>query len=360
MKRIPTAQLVPGMTLGQNVLNFNHQMIVSKGTVLTDKLITNLDAYGVLSVYIEEAPESTTDSATPVITQSPYSERIKNSPAFQQFKADYDHNIDSFQNTINNMVEKNLQLDVKQLLVDSLQTITNANGQLGIMDMLHNMREYDDSTFAHSMNVALICNVFAKWLKLNDEETELATACGLLHDMGKILVPKEIIAKSGKLSAAEYASIQKHPVRGYELLYAQNVDPHICNAALMHHERSDGSGYPCRLSGNQIDPYARMVAIADVYDAMTAARVYRGPLCPFRVIELFESEGYQRYDVQYLLVFLENVVNTYVQNTCRLSDGREGEIIYINREKFSRPMVKCGTEYINLLEHPELSIVELL
>ena len=128
----------------------------------------------------------------------------------------------------------------------------------------------------------------------------------------------------------------------------------------MHHERYDGTGYPNHLVGKEIDDMAAIVAIADVYDAMTAARVYRGPVCPFRVIELYESEGFQKYDVEYLMTFLENVVNTYIRNRCRLSDGREGDIIYINRYKLSRPIVQCGTEYVNLSEYPDLTIEVLL
>lgn len=189
---------------------------------------------------------------------------------------------------------------------------------------------------------------------------ELATACGLFHDIGKMLIPYSIIAKPGRLSEEEFATVKKHPALGYELLQSQDVDVHVKNAALMHHERSDGSGYPAKLKGNQIDPYARMVAIADVYDAMTAARCYRGPLCPFCVIEMFETEGFQKYDVSILLPFLENVVNSCLQNRCLLNDGRKVTIIYINKEKLSRPVVQYGEEYINLADQPDLKIEKLL
>ena len=131
----------------------------------------------------------------------------------------------------------------------------------------------------------------------------MATACGLFHDIGKLMIPHAIITKPGKLDSHEYAMIQKHPIIGYQLLQAQNVDDHVRNAALMHHERWDGSGYPMKLSGLDIDPYARLVAIADVYDAMTASRVYRGPLCPFRVIEIFEQECFDKYDVEFFSFF---------------------------------------------------------
>lgn len=359
MKRLSTLQLIPGMVVAENVLNFHQQLVVAKDTVLTDKLITKLDLYGILSIYVDDAiPDSNPVPNVPVHLS--YSERIRESQEFQQFRQEYILSVDSFRNAMNEVVEKNIQLDADTLLQNALGMIMNRHGQVGILDMLLNMRDYDDSTYAHCMNVALICNILATWLDFPPEEIELATACGLFHDIGKLLVPHDIITKPGKLSADEYAEIQKHPVAGYQLLMDQPMNDHVRFAALMHHERNDGTGYPMHLAGNQIDKYARIVAIADVYEAMTAARVYRGPLCPFRVIEIFETEGFQKYDVKYLLTFMENVVNTYLQNQCLLSDGREGQIIYINKEKLSRPTVQCGSEYVNLAEYPDLSIVEIL
>lgn len=359
MKRLYTLQLVPGMTIAENVLSFNQQLIIPKKTVLTDKLITKLELYGILTVYVEDTVP-TAENITFAPKEPSYSERIKSSADFQQFKKSYEFNLDAFRDVINNMVDKNIKLDVDTLLNHSIDMILNERGQIGILDMLHNMHDYDDSTFSHSMNVALICNVFASWLKFSEEDITLATACGLFHDVGKLMISHDILSKPDKLTSEEFAQIQKHSVSGYQMLLTQDVDNHIRYAALMHHERCDGSGYPMHLVGSQIDKFARIVAIADVYDAMTASRVYRGPLCPFRVIEIFEADGFQKYDVEYLLVFLENVVNTYIQNRCKLSDGREGDIIYINKDKLSRPIVQCGTEYVNLMERPELNIAELL
>lgn len=359
MKRLSTLQLIPGMTVAENVLNFHQQLVIAKDTVLTDKLIAKLDLYGILSIYVDDSIPNV--NLVPTAPKHPsYSERIRNSHEFQQFQEEYILGVDNFRDVMNQVVEKNIQIDADTLLHNALSMIMNRQGQVGVLDMLLNMRDYDDSTYTHCMNVALICNILATWLDFQPDEIELATACGLFHDIGKLLVPHDIIAKPGKLSADEYLQIQKHPVSGYQLLMNQPMNNHVRFSALMHHERNDGTGYPMHLVGNQIDKFARIVAIADVYEAMTAARVYRGPMCPFRVIEIFEAEGFQKYDVKYLLIFLENVVNTYIQNRCLLSDGREGDIIYINKEKLSRPIVQCGTEYINLAEYPDLSIVELL
>lgn len=336
-----------------------HQLILPKETILTDAQIIKLELYNVLSVYVKDEyvqpPISSQDQ-----TDSSYFQRIKSSREFQEFKKLYEEEVDSFKNAINKVVVKNIQLDVKELLSHTLLMVADDRAHISIFDMLHNMREYDDSTYAHCLNVGLICHVFAHWLHLSEEETEMATACGLLHDVGKLLVPRDIIVKPGKLTEPEYDQIKKHPTEGFRLLQAHHIDKHICNAALMHHERCDGSGYPLGLKANQLEPYAKMVAIVDVYDAMTAARVYRAPICPFKVIEIFEQEGLQRYDVSFVLCFLENIVNTYIQNRCRLSDGREGNIIFINKQKLCRPVVQCGKDYIDLSKEPSLYIDCLL
>jgi putative nucleotidyltransferase with HDIG domain len=222
------------------------------------------------------------------------------------------------------------------------------------------MRDYDDLTYAHCMNVALICHVFAGWMHFSPEDVEIATLSGMFHDIGKLAIPDHIIKKPDKLTDEEYSIIKQHTIEGYQILQNQDIDEHVKNAALMHHERCDGSGYPFGLTGNKIDKFAKLVSIADVYDAMTAARVYRGPLCPFSVIEIFEKEGLQRYESEYILCFLENVVMTYINNRVRLSNGLVGDIVFINRQQFSRPMVKCGDEFFDLSKDKSLSIVEIV
>ena len=251
-------------------------------------------------------------------------------------------------------------VNTNELLDKTLSLLETSEGSVNVFDMLHNMRHYDDLTYAHSINVALISNVFAKWLHFTDEEVKLATLCGLLHDIGKIMIPDVIIQKPGKLSDEEFATIKKHTLEGYQILRNQNVHDSIKNAALMHHERCDGTGYPLSIEGNKIDKYAKIIAIADVYDAMTSARVYRGALCPFKVITLFEQEGIQKYDAKYVLTFLECVVNTYLQNRVLLSNGVEGDIVYINKNMLSKPVVKSGTEYIDLSTKPDLQIQDFV
>ena len=116
----------------------------------------------------------------------------------------------------------------------------------------------------------------------------------------------------------------------------------------MHHERYDGTGYPHGLKSNQISIFARMVAIADVYEAMTADRVYREGICPFAVIEKLEQEGFEKYDTHFMSVFLENIMNSHISDTVLLSDGRIGEVVLINKNCLSKPLVKCNDEFVDL------------
>lgn len=173
-------------------------------------------------------------------------------------------------------------------------------------------------------------------------------------------IPNRIIAKPDKLTKEEFRMIKIHTIRGYNILKNKKLDPRIKHAALMHHERCDGSGYPYGFYAEQIDSFAKLVAIADVYDAMTCARVYRGPLCPFEVITLFETEGYTKYDPKYIMTFLEGIAQTYIHNTVKLNDGAVGEIVLINKMELSRPIIKVGDEFIDLNKRRDLQIVSLV
>lgn len=357
MKRLNISELFPGMITAEDVYTYNNQLILQRGTVLTDKTITKLEFYSIFSVRVEDNIPA---RPRPQIDE-PYSVRVKSSPEFRSFKNNYDAELQGLHNTMNDLAAKNVEVDVDLLLSRSLSLLESVkSSNFSVLDMLHNMRQYDDLTYAHSMNVALICNVFAGWLNMSTQDIELATLCGLLHDIGKLKIPDSIIKKPAKLTDAEYEIIKTHPIEGYKLLNRLDLNDHIKNAALMHHERCDGSGYPLNMTDAAIDPFAKMVAIADVYDAMTSARIYRGPQCPFTAIELFEQEGLSKYDPRFIMVFLQHIVNTYLQNRVRLNDGREGTIVYINSRYLSRPLVKCNDDVVDLTANTRLYIEAII
>lgn len=361
MKRVLTKKLLPGMKLANDVFTADSNIrLLDKGTILNDKDIARLAFYSVIDVLIENEPAESAAPISPVTTGLTYSERLKQSEDFKVFKQDFENCATSYEHTIQDILKGNKDLDIEGLMSPIYSLLGQGRTTTSIFDMLHNLRLYDDATYTHSINVALITNILAQWLKWDQSEIETATQAGLFHDIGKLLVPDAIITKPGPLTDEEYTIIKTHPQKGYDALKDLSVSSHVKNAALMHHERNDGTGYPLRLRGPQIDKFAKAVAIADVYDAMTSARYYRGPLCPFIAISMFEDEGFQRYEAEMILAFLHNIVNTYLRNTVRLNTGEIGEIIFINSNALSRPTIKVGNDYIDLSRCPGVYIQEII
>lgn len=358
MKRVRTSDLVPGMITAEDIFNYERQLILPRGSVLTDNAINKLAFYSILQIRIDDSVPNS--AAVPVIAEHSYVEKFKDSPSFIQFKKNFEADADNFKDAINDLIEKNEPLVLDKLMSNTLQTLEPSQTNPNVFEMLHCMREYDDATYIHCMNVSLICNMLARWLHFDEEVTRDVTMSGLLHDVGKTKIPDSIIKKPDKLTQQEYDIVKKHPKEGYDILKSSVSSENILNAVLMHHERCDGSGYPFGLTNNQIDSYAKIVAIADVYDALTSARVYRGPLCPFKAIALFEKEGLQKYDVHYILTFLENVVNTYYTNTVLLNNGITGKIIFINKSNLAAPTIQTDDGFLDLSKHPELYIEDII
>lgn len=289
-----------------------------------------------------------------------YMDRLKVSEEFTRFRQTFNEEVQDFKSKINEVVLKNAELDVNELLDDALKLIAQGRGSYSIFDMLHSMRQNDDETYAHCLNVGLFCNVFAGWLKLSEEETRLATLCGLLHDVGKMKIPEGLLKKSAVYTEEELWAVKKHAYEGYQLVKNLDIDNHVKNAVLTHHERCDGTGYPFGLKDAKIDPYAKMVAIADVYDAMTSVRPYRDAMSPIQAVEIMQQEGLLKYDVRFILVFLENVMNTFIGNRVLLSTGEKGEIVFIHKDNVTRPTVKCGGHYVDMNKEKSVQIVTML
>ena len=289
-----------------------------------------------------------------------YSQRIRRSPEFQRFKTDYTKKVSFMKENINNFIVNDEDLNVDQLLDETLTLFGENSTTISMFDMLHNMRQIDDSTYAHSVNVALICRLIGKWKNFSEKDMDTLTLCGLLHDIGKSKIPNEIIGKPGKLTDSEYEEIKKHPVIGYNLVKNLDIDQRIKNAVLLHHERFDGKGYPLGLTSNEIDDFTSIVSIADVYDAMTANRCYRDGLCPFEVIAIFEKEGLTQFNPKYILTFLDHIANTYINNEVLLSDGSSGKIVLINK-KLTRPTIQLDNgNFVNLESRLDLYVQAII
>ena len=355
MKEYLTEELRPGMITAIPVRTQRGQLIVSSDVELTKALISRMNFYSIESAQIIESPSKSSAGLTydksyiPATTPAPilspvndasYSQKVKKSPEFQRFQVDFAVHTNDLKNCFDAFLASGGYVNKDELLHETSSLLYSLKSSIDFFDMLHNMRLVNDSIYAHSLNVGLISRMIGKWLKFNKEDLDTLTLAGLLHDIGKTKVPEEILNKKGKLTDEEYVIIKQHPQFGYDILKKQPLNSHIKKAALMHHERGDGSGYPMGLTLDEIDDYANIIAIADVYDAMTAARTYRSPLCPFQVIAEFEKDGLQKYKPKYILTFLERIATTYQNNRVMLNDGTRAKIVLLNHNHLSKPLVQ--------------------
>lgn len=361
MRIVSINNLTPGMVISEDVYSYQGQCLAKQNTPVTLQLIEHLKFYQIASVCIfpEDHGNRTADTSMTRRMET-YSQRVRKSPEFRKFKKNYTQKVSFMKENINNFITKDEDLNVDQLLDETLNLFGENSTTISMFDMLHNMRQIDDSTYAHSVNVALICRLIGKWENFSEDDMDLLTLCGLLHDIGKSKIPNEIIEKPGKLTPEEYEEIKKHPVLGYNLIKNLHLDQRIKNAVLLHHERFDGRGYPFGLTGSEIDDFTSIVSIADVYDAMTANRCYRDGLCPFEVITIFENEGLTQFNPKYILTFLEHIANTYINNEVLLSDGSSGKIVLIN-QKLTRPTIQLDNgSFINLENRLDLYVQAII
>jgi len=250
----------------------------------------------------------------------------------------------------------------KQEVNDLMQPfIEEVKREKNIFSLLEQLQTKDEYTFQHTINIGVLSYIFGDWYGLKGEDLHQLVIAGTLHDIGKSKIPLEILNKPGPLTDEEYEIMKQHTVYGYEVLQrGGGYEKDVMLAVLQHHERENGDGYPLGLKGNQIHLFAKIVAVADVYHAMTSDRVYRRKVNPYTVLEHLKKNIYD-LDVKIIQVVINKML-AYLQG-CRvvLNNGIRGDVVYIDKEDLARPLVKVSNEtLIDLKEHPGLKIVEVV
>ena len=347
MRKITPKEAQAGMFITAQVKTPLGQVLAEPGTELTRQLINKMKLYKVEYIMVEgDDPNAAPEPAPAPVPKThaqesiTHNQKILVSDEFRDFQLKYLSCINDIKDTFNDICDGKDSIDEVKMLSSVIELFASCHTTMELFDLLYNMRSIADPLYSHSLNVGLISRMIGRWLRLEKRDLNTLTISGLLHDVGKCKIPEEILNKPGKLTDEEFALIRQHPKFGHDMLKKLPIDSRIKRAALMHHERCDGSGYPSHINGDLIDDFAMIVGIADVYDAMTAARLYRAPLCPFQVIASFEDEGFAKYNTQYLLVFLKKLAAAYQNNRVMLSDGRSCNIVMMHPHELSRPIVQ--------------------
>lgn len=347
-KRYLIDEVTPGMELASGLVTDNGKFALGEGTVLTVSLIERLRTWGVDSLDVRVKME--------VKEKGP----VKLSEAQAKVSTRYNETVTALKRSFETVrFFKQVPLkEMKELAESGLVSFINTSG---ILNHLHIVHRRDDYTFHHSINVAILCGVLGRWLGYRGEEWKNLVLAGLLHDVGKTQIPFEILRKPGKLTVEEMDTMKHHTTRGYNLVKEMELPSSVLYAILQHHEREDGSGYPLQVPGEKIHPFAKVVAVADIYDAMTSDTVYRKRFHPFKAVESLLEDMYNKLDPNICTVFLNNVRDYFIGNVIELSDGREAEVVYLGKFISARPVVRAEDgEFIDLEKKKEIGISKLL
>ena len=346
---IDISQLKPGMILGQDIRdNPNGIILLSAGSKITVKALLAIKKFNIQGkclVYTEECSIGSQENHHQEIIKQKISRQvpIKINKRDLQARKIYKDTFKTVKDFYNKSgINANVDLyDITKAAEGIAAEIIN-NHQVLIQIAL--LKAVDNYTFSHAVHVSIYVSALAKFLNFTTKQLQEISLAGLLHDIGKMDIPLDIVNKPGKLSDSEFSIMKEHVRYSFNrLCNFSELNDNVLSAILQHHERMDGSGYPQKLRGEQIHHWARLLAIADVYDAVTTDRVYRNALLPHEGAEILMGNS-GKLDMQYLNIFLRNM--TFYPVGCKvvLSTGEIGTVVALHRDMPFRPVIRITGE----------------
>ena len=320
-------------------------LLLNKGTVLTQEIITRLVNRGVS--YINTKHSDNKSERMQLDDRFMHKELIE-SPYFKEFEQQHNAYLKALKIELNSIINgSSLEPKMFSTVVSSLTK--KALTKMNLLNYIRYIPQLDDTIFTHSLNVAILCSIAAGWYGLKAEEAHYLVLAGLFHDIGKIIVPKEILNKSGKLTKEEFEMVQRHTLHGYDILLSHKELPISTKLpALMHHEKADGKGYPRGIDNRQISKLSKIVSLCDIYEALTADRTYRKRLSPFYVLKEMESGRCGHLDAAITKQFLRFLTETFIGSSVKLNGAIVGKVVHINPQDPTSPLIQCESGFIDL------------
>ena len=333
-----------GMILASPIISEYGKIILAAGNELSEASLQRLEILGIVEVEV-------------LLSAGPQEITLE----IEIFQQQYQRTIGSIRTAFEQVryFQEVPLLEMREVINQSVNPLLEMTGAMGY---LQNMKTFDQYTFHHSLEVAVTAGMLAKWLGYPGHVIKDILLAGLLHDIGKSSIPLEILNKPGSLTAEENALMRQHPIDSYRLLAEKpTVTKEILLAVLQHHEREDGAGYPMGCTTKKIHPFSRILAISDIYAAMTTETPYRCRMTPFHVAEEIHAGMYGRLDPEMSSVFLTNIRQYLIGNWILLSDGRKAKVVHHGFSLGARPLViTTGGEAIDLQERGDLQITDCL
>lgn len=325
MRFVPTFCLRKGMVLSNNLWGNNGELVLARDAILTDHYIQRIKTLNYNGIYIED------DLSKDLYISNIIDDRVraKSVKCLKDIFIRAENDSDFPDEKINEM-EKQVSNIVDEIL-------NNQNMMINMVDL----KVFDDYTYYHCVNVAVLSVVLGVSLGLKRQDLCDLGIGAILHDIGKVFIKKEILCKEGPLSDAEFAEMRNHSSLGYDYISTRfNINHSAKRAILEHHEKYDGTGYPNQLKGENISLFGRIIAIADVYDAMTSDRPYRKGIMPSEVVEFLMGSTHSAFDPELVLLFIRRIAPYPVGSYVRLSNNHIGMVVKNYSDFCMRPKVR--------------------
>jgi HD-GYP domain-containing protein (c-di-GMP phosphodiesterase class II) len=346
MPTVPLSQVKLGDRFASDVITPLGGTLFRKGRVVTSREYEILQAFLVKQVDIEPREGAEEIAAT-------------EEAALTRFDAEYDRLISLVRRIfVSNTSGIGLPImDIRKQLENVLAHI----GEYNALTFMPRIADKQDYLYHKSVLTALTSHLLAQWCAFPKKDWLPLALAGLFHDIGMLRIDPAILYKPSALTAAEKEEVQNHTKHGYNLL--KNVaalNEGVKLTALQHHEKMDGSGYPLGLKGDKIHPYARLVAVADVFHSITLERSYSRPISPYLALEQLQNESFGKLDPVYVRTLIEKLTSFHNGMVVRLSDNRLGEIVFTDRNNPTRPLVSVGGQIINLVTERGIHIESVI
>ncbi len=343
MPLIAYEQLI-GKRVMHPIMDRNGVLLIPNGAVLTRDHIDRLDSF---SIDIDDIKVEPVSESSMQAVQAESGALVRRTEARLQ---DIEH-----------YVHTNGTVPIAELEEQVLPVIKEAASKRNLFQLFTDLKSMADFRYKQSIGVVVMSAMLGKWLRLDEQELALLATAASLYDIGSVKLPSYLLNKPERFSHGETEIMKEHARLGYDLLRESDVDPRVALVALQHHEREDGSGYPNGLKGSEIDPLSKIIALADIYVAMTSERPHRPAFAFYEVIQEIHRQIVQgRFDSAIGLTFLNQLMSAQIGSDVILSDDRRGKILLVNQNYPTSPFIVVDGEYIDLSKSDSLKIKEIV
>ena len=363
MVSVSVTELEAGKKIAANVYTDKGNLLFQKGRVLLPRDLEILHAFMIDQVELQGASGETGKKAAEQENKEsalPNGETVRPNVNRKEkgFIEEYDQMVALIKTGFPSVIA--MEIPIFQWRAQLEKLIDQIQGYR-ILGFTPRMPDKHDYMYHHAVLCALTSYMLARWLDVPQKNWIQVSLAGLLHDLGKVKISPTILHKPTPLLPEEKAEMDNHTTYGYQILKnATALQEGVLLAALQHHERIDGSGYPFALTGEKLHLYSKIVAVADIFHAMTLDRRYRGATSPYLVLEQLEQDSFGKLDPAIVRTLIKHTTQLSLGTRVKLSNRKMGEIVYADAHQPTRPIVSINGEIVNLIQDRKLFILEVL